>query len=176
MRRAALFVRTNESQKEQKLKRHQAEFSRSHSTAIISAPPAGRSSTSENGVLFRQLSAIARPRTALPQPSGNHRAEFQHPATDALVGEVDPMLRKQLLNVAIAQREAQVEPNRMLNHGRRETVPAIRDRKCPPSLRPVGGHGQVVLPTPRCLSFAATPPRGRAASKAQRALSPAPAQ
>ena len=76
-----------------------------------------------------EVPAIARPRTAQPQPSSNYTAKFQHPATDALVGEVDPTLCKQFLDIAIAQGEAQVEPNRMLNHGRRETVPAIRDRK-----------------------------------------------
>jgi hypothetical protein len=70
-----------------------------------------------------EMPAIARPRTAQPQPWSNHRAEFQHPATDALVGEVEPALCKQFLDITIAQGEAQVEPNRMLNHGRRETVP-----------------------------------------------------
>src|SRR6202049_3662608 len=78
---------------------------------------------------FVQVPAIARPRTAQPQPSSNHRAEFQHPATDALVGEVESTLCEQFLDIAIAQGEAQIEPNRMLNHTRRETVPAIRDRK-----------------------------------------------
>src|ERR1700720_787132 len=70
-------------------------------------------------------------RTALPQPSSIHGAEFQHPTADALVGEVEPLLRKQLLDVAIAQREAQVEPHRVLDQGRRETMPAIGDRKHP---------------------------------------------
>ena len=78
-----------------------------------------------------KVPAIARPRTALPQPLRDRRSEFQHPATDALVGEVEPTLCKQLLDIAIAQGEAQVEPNRMLNHGRRETVPAIGDRNIP---------------------------------------------
>src|SRR6266851_8978927 len=76
-----------------------------------------------------QVPAIARPRTVMPQPLRDHRSEFQYPIADALVGEVEPTLCKQLLNVAIAQGEAQVEPNRVLNHGRREPVPAIRDRK-----------------------------------------------
>ncbi len=58
-----------------------------------------------------EVPAIARPRTPLPQPSRNHRSEFQYPTADALVREVEPTLRKQLLHVAIAQGEAQVEPN-----------------------------------------------------------------
>src|SRR5437660_2299822 len=59
-----------------------------------------------------EVPAITQPRTALPQPSSNHRAEFQYPAPDALVGEVEPTLCKQFLNIAIAQGEAQVEPDR----------------------------------------------------------------
>src|SRR5260221_5903527 len=70
-----------------------------------------------------EVPAIARPRTALPQPSRDHRAEFQNPAADALVGEVEPTLRKQLLDVAIAQGEAQVKPNRLLDHNRRGPLP-----------------------------------------------------
>ena len=58
-----------------------------------------------------EVLVIARPRTALSQPSRNHRAEFQHPTADALIGEVEPALQQQLLDVAIAQGEAQMEPN-----------------------------------------------------------------
>ena len=67
-----------------------------------------------------KLPAIARPTTAQPQPSRNHRAEFRHPATDARVGEVEPTLCKQFLDITIAQGEAQVEPHRVLNHGWRK--------------------------------------------------------
>src|SRR5215211_5408894 len=76
-----------------------------------------------------EMPAIAWPRTALPQPSRDHRAEFQNPAADALVGQVEPALRKQLLDVAIAQGEAQVKPSGVLDHNRWEPVPAIRNRK-----------------------------------------------
>src|SRR5216684_6814739 len=48
-----------------------------------------------------QVPAIAWPRTALPQPSRDYRAEFQHPTADTLVGEVEPTPRKQLLDIAI---------------------------------------------------------------------------
>src|SRR6266446_3517906 len=46
--------------------------------------------------------------------------------------------------------KAQIEPNRMLNHGRRETAPAIRDGKHLAAYGPVGGHGQVVQTMPKC--------------------------
>ena len=51
------------------------------------------------------------------------------------LGEVEPTLGKHFLDVTIAQGEAQTKPNRVLNHGRREAVPAIRDRKHPRNLR-----------------------------------------
>src|SRR5260370_32509013 len=75
-----------------------------------------------------EVPAIARPRTKLAKGSRNHRSEFQYPTADALVGEVEPTLRKQLLHVAIAQGEAQGEPNHVLNPGRREPAPAIGHR------------------------------------------------
>src|SRR5215204_7182866 len=49
-----------------------------------------------------EVPAIAWPRTALAQPSRDHRAEFQNPAADALAGEVEPALCEKLLDVAIA--------------------------------------------------------------------------
>jgi hypothetical protein len=48
---------------------------------------------------FVEVSAIARPRTALPQPSRNHPRNH-HPTAEALVGEVEPALRKQYLDVS----------------------------------------------------------------------------
>src|SRR5712672_1633538 len=80
--------------------------------------------------------------------ASDHRSEFEHPTANALVGDVEPTLGKQLLDIAIAQSEAQVEPNGVLNHGRRKTVPAIGDRKHPRSLRPVGHYSQVILTMP----------------------------
>ena len=53
----------------------------------------------------------------LPQPARNERAEFQHPAPDCFVREVEPTFGKELLNVAVAQGEAHIEPNRVVNIG-----------------------------------------------------------
>ena len=71
------------------------------------------------------MPAIARPRTNLPQPPCNHRLEFQHPAAHALVGDIEPALGKQFLDVAVAEREAQVEPDGMLDDNRRKAVAAV---------------------------------------------------
>jgi hypothetical protein len=71
------------------------------------------------------MPSIARPRTSLPQPPCNHRPEFQHPAAHALVGDVEPALGKQFLDIAAAEREAQVKPHSMLNDNRWKAVTAV---------------------------------------------------
>src|SRR3979409_286507 len=51
---------------------------------------------------FVEMPAIARSRTAPPQSPGERRSEFEHPTANALVGDVEPTLGKQFLNIAIA--------------------------------------------------------------------------
>jgi len=46
-------------------------------------------------------------------------------APDGFVGAIEPAFGQEILNVPVAEREAQIEPNGMLNDGRRETVPAV---------------------------------------------------
>jgi len=61
------------------------------------------------------------------QPSRDHRSEFQHPTPDGSVGDVEPPLGKEFLDVAITEREAHVEPDRVLDDHRRKAVAAVRD-------------------------------------------------
>jgi hypothetical protein len=51
---------------------------------------------------FVEMPSIARSRTAPSQSPGNRRSEFEHPTADALIGDVEPALGKQLLDIAIA--------------------------------------------------------------------------
>ena len=53
---------------------------------------------------------------------GEHRPELQHPSPDRLVGEVQPALGEQILDIAEAQREAKVQPHRVSDDVRRELV------------------------------------------------------
>jgi hypothetical protein len=46
----------------------------------------------------------------------------------SFVGEVEPTLGEQILHVAVVQREAEIEPNRVVNNRRREAVAAIREK------------------------------------------------
>lgn len=57
-----------------------------------------------------------------------------HPTADRFIGQVEPAFGKQFLDVAIAQGEADIEPNCMLDDGRREAVAAVvpRVRAGPP--------------------------------------------
>jgi hypothetical protein len=51
------------------------------------------------------------------RPPCDRRSELQHPAPDGFVGDVEPALGEQILEVSVAEREAQVEPDRMLDDG-----------------------------------------------------------
>jgi len=51
---------------------------------------------------FVEVPAIARSRTAPSQAPSDRRSEFEHPTANALVGEVEATLGKQLLDIAIA--------------------------------------------------------------------------
>ena len=54
--------------------------------------------------------------------SGEDRPELQDPSPHRLVGDIQTALRKQILDVAIAEREAELEPDRVLDDRRRELV------------------------------------------------------
>jgi hypothetical protein len=57
----------------------------------------------------------------------NDRYEFQYPTPYRLVGDVEPPLGEEFLDVAIAQRESRIEPDRMLDDRWRKAVAAIGD-------------------------------------------------
>jgi hypothetical protein len=54
--------------------------------------------------------------------------EFQHPAPHRFIGNAEPMLGEQFLHVSVAQREAAIKPDRVLNDLGRKTMTAIRKR------------------------------------------------
>ena len=97
---------------------------------------------------FVEMPAITRSRTAPSQSPGDRRSEFEHPTANALVGNVEPALGKQLLNIAIAQAEPEVQPDGMLDDDRREAMPTKESGCMARNLRPVGGYGQVILTVP----------------------------
>src|SRR5438045_5488300 len=78
---------------------------------------------------FVEMPAITRSRTAPSQSPGDRRSEFEHPTANALVGNVEPALGKQLLNIAIAQAEPEAQPDGRLDDDRREAMPTRRERR-----------------------------------------------
>src|SRR5271169_1099574 len=74
-----------------------------------------------------EMPAIARPRTAPPQPACDNRPEFQHPATHRLVRDIEPALGEKLFHIAVAQGEPEVQPDGVLDDDRRKAMATVRD-------------------------------------------------
>jgi hypothetical protein len=89
-----------------------------------------------------QVPTIAGPRASPAQPPGDPRPELKHPTPHRFVREVEPTLGEQILHVAVAQGEAKVEPNSVLDNRRRKPVAAIREQ----------GHGERLSYPPLALT------------------------
>jgi hypothetical protein len=74
------------------------------------------------------MPTIARPRAALAQPSRDAGAELQHPSPHRFVGDVEPSFGQQFLDIAVAQGEAEVEPDRLLDDLGRKVMTAVAER------------------------------------------------
>ena len=75
-----------------------------------------------------QVPSVARPRAPLAQPSRDRGTEFQHPAPHRFVGDVEPALGQQFLDIAVAQGEAEIEPDRVLDDLGWEAMTAVAER------------------------------------------------
>ena len=58
---------------------------------------------------------------------GEEPAELQSPAADGFIADLDPALGHELLNIAKAQRETEIEPHGMSDDVDREPVASIRN-------------------------------------------------
>src|SRR6202020_2097016 len=94
-------------------------------------------------------------RTALAQMRGDHRPEVVHPAAHGLVRDRDAALREQILNVTKAQREPEIELNRLMYHLGREPISGVTD--FPHSL----GYSAYLHPTSYCRRDKTLPPARR---------------
>jgi hypothetical protein len=74
---------------------------------------------------FVEMPPPVRPRPSSSQPARNDPAEFQNPAADRLVGYIDATLGEHILDVAVTQSEAEIEPNGLLNDDARKAVAAV---------------------------------------------------
>ena len=63
--------------------------------------------------------------TAFADPAGIGLSEFQHPQTHRLVANVYPSLREKILDIPIAHRETEIEPNGLSNDVGMEAVATV---------------------------------------------------
>jgi hypothetical protein len=66
-----------------------------------------------------------RPRPSSSQLAGNDGTELQSPTADRLVGHVDATLGQHILDVAVAQSEAEIEPDGLLDNDARIAVAVV---------------------------------------------------
>ena len=66
-------------------------------------------------------------RPAFAKIGRDHGSKMVHPAAHRLIGNQDPTLSQQILDVAEAQGEPDIKPDRLLDNLGREAVAAIAD-------------------------------------------------
>jgi hypothetical protein len=69
-----------------------------------------------------EMPMLGWPMTSAAKFLGEQRPELQHPSPDCLIGDVQPALGEQILDIAEAEGEAKVQPHRMSDDVRRELV------------------------------------------------------
>ncbi len=75
---------------------------------------------------FVEMPPPVRPRPSSSQLARNDPAELQSPAADRLVGHIDATLSEHILDIAVAQSEAEIEPDGLLDDDARKAVAAVR--------------------------------------------------
>jgi hypothetical protein len=76
---------------------------------------------------FVEMPSARASRSNAPKIEGKQATEFQNPGPDRLIVRLNSALGKHFLDVAQAQGEAEVQPNRVPNDVRRESVPLEGD-------------------------------------------------
>ena len=73
-----------------------------------------------------EMPAIARSRAPAPQFARDEGTEFQYPAPYRFIGEVEPSLGQQFLDIAQAEMEAEVEPDSVADDFDRVPIASVR--------------------------------------------------
>jgi hypothetical protein len=74
---------------------------------------------------FVQVPDVVSGVTAFSDPAGVGLSEFQRPQTNRLVADVDSSLSEKILNIPVAHRETEIEPNGLSNYVRMEAVAPV---------------------------------------------------
>ena len=88
---------------------------------------------------FVQVPLLTRARPATPQIAGIDPTKLEHPAPDRLVGDVEAAIRQEIFHVAVAEREAKIEPDRVLYDHWWEAVASVGDGLHQPTIADSGG-------------------------------------
>ena len=75
-----------------------------------------------------EMPVRARTRSMMAQATREDRSELQNPAPNRLIRDLETALGEQLLSVAVAQGEAEIQPNGMLDDETGEPVAAVAER------------------------------------------------
>jgi hypothetical protein len=95
---------------------------------VVHRPPQAHALAADLHHHFVEMPASRRLGTGTAKVVSDQRTELQRPAPDRLIADLDTALRQQLLDVAKAQREPEVQPDGMPDHLRREAVALVRNR------------------------------------------------
>jgi hypothetical protein len=76
---------------------------------------------------FVKVPSRGRLRAARAQLRCNHRSEMIHPTAHGFVGDRDPALGQQILDVAKAEGEPEIKPDRVVNDLSREPISRVAD-------------------------------------------------
>jgi hypothetical protein len=89
---------------------------------VVDRSPEPESSAADQNRHLIEMPLRGWPMTSAAKLPGEQRPELQHPTPDRFVGDVQPALGEQILDVAEAEGEAKVQPYRMPDDVRRELV------------------------------------------------------
>src|SRR5271166_565588 len=92
-----------------------------------------------------EMPSRMRLRATLAQVGCDDGSEMIHPPPDGLVRDHNPALGEQVFDVAEAEREPEVQPNRLVNDLRREPVARVAD-----FLHPLGYRASIAPASGRC--------------------------
>ena len=95
---------------------------------VVNGPPEPELPPRDRYGHLVEMPARRWPRTPTAKFSREQRSELQDPASHRLVGDIQPTLRERTFDVAIAEREAHIEPNGVPDDHRRELMARERNR------------------------------------------------
>jgi hypothetical protein len=114
----------------------------------VDRPPKVHLPASDRHEHLIQMPDIARSAAPPTQASGDQRAEARDPNTNRLVGDHDAALGKQLLDIAQAEGEAHIKPDRVLDDRFGEPEAAVEGRLHADRLAADDGSGKLDLTEP----------------------------